>query len=192
VVDGDETMAMLALDLHRRGALKRGTVVSTVMSNLGFELALRQAGIELVRTQVGDRYVVDEMLRGDYNLGGEQSGHVVQLDHQTTGDGLVTALSVLRLLVESGRPLGELRRVMTRLPQVLLNVRVGRRRDLAEVPAVSAVIERCREQLGTRGRVLVRYSGTEPLLRVMIEGEDAARIEVAAREIAAAAEKNLT
>jgi phosphoglucosamine mutase len=191
LVDGDETMAMLALDLHRRGALRRATVVATVMSNLGFELALRGHGIAVVRTPVGDRHVVDEMVRGDYNLGGEQSGHLVQLDHTTTGDGLITALGVLRLMVESQQPLGELRRVMERLPQVLRNVRVGRRAELGDVPGVQAAIDAVSDSLGERGRVLVRYSGTEPLLRIMVEGEDAARIEAAAAEIAAAAEKHL-
>ena len=191
VLDGDETMAMLALDLHRRGGLKHATVVSTVMSNLGFELALQGHGISLVRTQVGDRYVVDEMQRGDYNLGGEQSGHIVQLDHTTTGDGLICALGVLRLMVESQQPLSELRRVMTRLPQILLNVRVGRRTELSAVPGVASVIDKLQRDLGTRGRILVRYSGTEPLLRVMVEGDDAAGIEAAAREIAAAAERHL-
>jgi len=191
LVDGDETMAMLALDLHRRGGLNGATVVTTVMSNLGFELALQANGIQLKRTQVGDRYVVDEMLRGDFNLGGEQSGHVVQLDHTTTGDGLISALAVLRLMVEGQKPLSALRGVMTRLPQVLLNVRVARRTDLARVPAVSALIDKLQDDLGARARILVRYSGTEPLLRVMIEGEDAARIEAAAREIAAAAERAL-
>jgi len=191
LVDGDETLAMLARDLHRRGALRGNTVVATVMSNLGFELALRDLGIELVRTQVGDRYVVDEMQRGDFNLGGEQSGHVVQLDHTTTGDGLITALGVLRLMVETGRPLSELRRVMTRLPQVLLNVRVGRRVDLAQVPAVLGVIDALQRELAGRGRILVRYSGTEPLLRVMVEGENHDRIEAAACAIVAAAEEHL-
>ena len=191
VVDGDETMAMIALDLHRRGALKRATVVSTVMSNLGFELALKGHGIALIRTQVGDRYVVDEMLRGEYNLGGEQSGHVLQFEHTTTGDGLISALAVLRLMVENEQPLSQLRRVMTRLPQVLLNVRVSRRTDLAQVPAVSSLIARLESDFAGRARILVRYSGTEPLLRVMVEGEDAARIEAAAHELAAAAERAL-
>jgi len=191
VVDGDATMAMLALDLHRRGELKHDTLVTTVMSNLGLELALRQHGIALRRTQVGDRYVVDEMLQGQYNLGGEQSGHIVQLDHATTGDGLITALAVLRLMVEKQKQLSELGRVMARLPQVLLNVRVARRVDLKDAPAVNAVIEAQERGLGNKARVLVRYSGTEPLLRIMVQGEDAAAIDAAAREIAAAAERHL-
>ncbi len=191
LVDGDETMAMLALDLHRRGFLKQATVVSTVMSNLGLQLALEEHGIELRRTPVGDRYVVDEMLRGDCVLGGEQSGHIVQLDHTTTGDGMITAMGVLRLMVETEQPLSRLKQVMTKMPQVLLNVRVGRRCALESVPPVARLISRVEEELGPRARVLVRYSGTEPLLRVMVEGESAERITAAAEEIAAAARSHL-
>jgi phosphoglucosamine mutase len=139
-----------------------------------------------VRVQVGDRYVVEEMLRGNYVLGGEQSGHVVFLEHGTTGDGLVTALGVLALMVESGKPLSELRRVMQRLPQRLVNVSVRERRDLASLPAVQGVIDRVSRDLGSRGRVLVRYSGTEPLVRVMVEGEQIAQVERFCEEIAAA------
>jgi phosphoglucosamine mutase len=192
VVDGDETMAMLAIDLQRRGALRQGAVVSTVMSNLGLEVALQARAVRLVRVPVGDRYVVDEMVRSDCNLGGEQSGHILQLDHTTTGDGLITALSVLRLMVEGQQPLSALKRVMTRFPQVLLNVRVGRRTALESVPAVGQVIARLERELGSRGRILVRYSGTEPLLRVMVEGEHHDRIEAAANEIAATAKAHLS
>src|SRR5215472_1843385 len=177
VVDGDAVLAMLGIELKRAGRLTNAGVVATVMSNLGLELALREHGIRLVRVQVGDRFVVEEMLRGNYVLGGEQSGHVVFLEHGTTGDGLVTALAVLALMVESGKPLGELRRVMRRLPQRLLNVQVRERRDLASLPSVQGVIERITRDLGSRGRVLVRYSGTEPLVRVMVEGEQSAQVE---------------
>jgi len=139
-----------------------------------------------VRVQVGDRFVVEEMLRGNYVLGGEQSGHVVFLEHGTTGDGLVTALAVLALMVEAGRSLGALRQVMQRLPQRLVNVRVRERRDLAALPAVQRVIQRVSSDLGARGRVLVRYSGTEPLVRVMVEGEQVGQVERYCEEIAAA------
>ena len=187
VVDGDAVMAILADDLRARGELKRSTLVATVMSNLGLHLAMRERGIEVVTTPVGDRYVVEEMVRGGYNLGGEQSGHIVFLDHNTTGDGLITALALFALLVERGRPLSELHRIMRRLPQVLLNVRVAARRDVPSVPPLAAAITKAERALGARGRVLVRYSGTEPVLRVMVEGEQEEEIRDLAESIAAAA-----
>jgi phosphoglucosamine mutase len=171
VVDGDEVMALLATQLRERDELREGTLVATVMSNLGLHVAMRDRGINVVTTPVGDRYVVEEMLRGGFNLGGEQSGHVVFLDHNTTGDGLITALAVLALMMETGRPLSELRRVMTRFPQVLVNLRVRSKPELETLPAVAKAIRHAEGELGDRGRVLVRYSGTEPLLRVMVEGE---------------------
>ncbi len=185
-VDGDEILAMLGIALQRADRLPNRAVVATVMSNLGLELALRAHGIAVVRTPVGDRFVVEAMVRGGYQLGGEQSGHVIFLEHGTTGDGLVTALSVLALMLESGRPLSALRAVMQRLPQRLLNVRVRQRSDLAALPGVQGVIERVRGDLGERGRVLVRYSGTEPLVRIMVEGEQSAQVERYCEEIAAA------
>jgi phosphoglucosamine mutase len=186
VVDGDEVLAMVGIELLRTGRLTNQGIVATVMSNLGLDLALRERGITLVRVQVGDRFVVEEMLRGGYQLGGEQSGHVVFLEHGTTGDGLVTALAVLALMVESGKPLSELRHVMRRLPQRLVSIAVRERRDLASLPAVQGVIDRISRSLGARGRVLVRYSGTEPLVRVMVEGEHSAQVERYCEEIAAA------
>jgi phosphoglucosamine mutase len=186
VVDGDEVLAMVGIELHRAGRLANGGIVATVMSNLGLDLALRAHGIGLVRVQVGDRFVVEEMLRGGYLLGGEQSGHVVFLEHGTTGDGLVTALAVLALMVESGRPLSALRQVMTRLPQRLVNVKVRERRALETLPRVQGIIDRVSRDLGGRGRVLVRYSGTEPLVRIMVEGEHSAQVERYCEEIAAA------
>lgn len=187
VVDGDEIMAMLAADLCSRGDLKNRTLVSTVMSNLGLHIAMRERGIQVATTPVGDRYVVEEMVRGGFNLGGEQSGHIVFLDHNTTGDGLITALGVLALLVERGTPLSELRQVMRRFPQVLVNVPVRTKPDLTTVPTVHARITSAERTLGDRGRVLVRYSGTELLLRVMIEGERESHIRELAEGIAAAA-----
>src|SRR4030095_6352419 len=169
IVDGDQVMAMLATDLSGRGELKQSTLVATVMSNLGLHVSMRERGIRVLTTPVGDRYVVEEMVRGGYNLGGEQSGHIVFLDHNTTGDGLVTALSLLALLVEKGKPLSELRRVMTRFPQVLLNLKVKSKPDVSTLPTVAKLITDAERTLGERGRVLVRYSGTEALLRVMIE-----------------------
>src|SRR3989442_13468746 len=186
VVDGDEVMAMIASELRARGQLQQSTLVATVMSNLGLHLAMRERGIGVRTTPVGDRHVVEEMVRGGYNVGGEQSGHIVFLDHNTTGDGLITSLAVLALMVERGRPLSELRQVMRRLPQVLVNVTVATKPELATVPAVAAAIRRAEQALGDRGRLLVRYSGTEPLLRVMVEGEREGEIRDLADTIAAA------
>ena len=171
LVDGDQVLAVAAVELLRSGGLAKRTVVATVMSNLGLEIALREMGCELVRTPVGDRYVVEEMLRGGFNVGGEQSGHMIFLDHSTTGDGLITALAILGIIAESGKPLSELAAVMSRLPQVLVNVRVSRRRDFVSERAVANAIAAVERELGSRGRVLVRASGTEPLIRVMVEGE---------------------
>ena len=187
IVDGDEILAILATELHARGQLARNTLVATVMSNLGLHVALRNHGISVTTTAVGDRYVVEEMVKGGYNLGGEQSGHIVFLDHNTTGDGLITALAVLALLVEKGQPLSHLRRVMTRFPQVLVNLRVASKPDVATLPAVARAIVDAERTLGERGRVLVRYSGTEALLRVMIEGEREPEITVLAQRIVEAA-----
>jgi phosphoglucosamine mutase len=187
LVDGDAVMALLATQLQDRGELKSDTLVATVMSNLGLHVAMRERRIGVVTTPVGDRYVVEEMLRGGYNLGGEQSGHVVFLDHNTTGDGLITGLAVLALMVESERPLSELRQVMQRFPQVLENLRVTSKPDVETLPAVAAAIRQAERTLGDRGRVLVRYSGTEPLLRVMVEGEREPTIRQLADDIIAAA-----
>jgi phosphoglucosamine mutase len=186
VVDGDEVLTMAAAEMLKQGTLAKKTVVATVMSNLGLDLALEALGGRTVRTAVGDRYVVEEMLRGRYNLGGEQSGHMVFLDQTTTGDGLITALFVLALVVERGRPLSELRRVMRRTPQVLLNVRVSEKREIAELPLVRQAIRAAESALERRGRVLVRYSGTETLARVMIEGENSDQIRGLAEDIVSA------
>jgi len=187
IVDGDAVMALLATQLMERGELRNDTLVVTVMSNLGLHVAMRERRIQVVTTPVGDRYVVEEMLRGGHNLGGEQSGHVVFLEHNTTGDGLITGLAILGLLVETGRPLSELRRVMQHFPQVLENVRVTSKPDVGTLPALAAAIATAERELGERGRVLVRYSGTEPLLRVMIEGEREPVIRRLADDIVGAA-----
>jgi phosphoglucosamine mutase len=186
IVDGDEVLTMAAAEMLRHETLAKKTVVATVMSNLGLDLALETLGGRTVRTPVGDRYVVEEMLRGGYNLGGEQSGHVVFLDQTTTGDGLITALFVLALVVERGRKLSELRRIMQRTPQVLLNVRVREKRDIASLRLVHQAIRAAESALARRGRVVVRYSGTEPLARVMIEGENTDRIQRLAEDIVSA------
>jgi phosphoglucosamine mutase len=186
VVDGDEVLTMAAAEMLKQETLTKKTVVATVMSNLGLDLALEALGGRTVRTPVGDRYVVEEMLRGGYNLGGEQSGHVVFLDQTTTGDGLITALFVLALVVERGRRLSELRRIMQRTPQVLLNVRVREKREIANLPLVYRAIRAAESELERRGRVVVRYSGTEALARVMIEGENTDRIQRLAEDIVSA------
>jgi phosphoglucosamine mutase len=191
VLDGDHLLAILALDLKSRGVLRSDTVVGTVMSNVGLDLCLKEAGIAVVRAPVGDRYVLEEMLRHGVNLGGEQSGHIVFLDHNTTGDGVVTALQLLALMAKHQKPLSQLRRCMTAVPQVLLNVRVAEKQDFESLPAVQAAIANAEAQLDGGGRVLVRYSGTEPVARVMVEGRDAEQVERLARSIARAVEKEL-
>ncbi len=181
--DGDEVMAAMGLRLAAEGRLKGGAVVATVMSNLGLELALKAKGVRLVRTEVGDPAVVREMRAGAYNLGGEQSGHVIFMDHSTTGDGIITALMILTLMIETQKPLSALR-AMRRVPQVMENVQVARRVPFGEMPDVQRLIADAERRLGAHGRLLVRYSGTEMLARVMIEGEDPAEIGTLAREIA--------
>jgi phosphoglucosamine mutase len=176
VVNGDAVLLMCARQLQREGRLKGGAVVATVMSNLGLEVALRETGIELVRCPVGDKYVMEAMLDRGLSLGGEQSGHVIFSDYLFTGDGLCTALNVLRTIVLTGRSLAELASPLVTYPQVLLNVRVRERVDLSSVPAVAAAMAAVEAQLQGQGRLLVRYSGTEPLLRVMLEGRDEADI----------------
>jgi phosphoglucosamine mutase len=186
LVDGDQILAMCALDMQREGRLTGETVVATVMSNVGLEVAMRQAGIRVVRTPVGDRSVLEEMLRGGYALGGEQSGHIIFADSNTTGDGIITSLQVLASMLRAGKPLSELAACMPRFPQVLENVRVRRKDDLLSLPNIQAEVRRAEEALAGTGRVLVRYSGTEPLARVMIEGPDEASIRRWALRIATA------
>jgi len=191
IVDGDQILAMCARELRLRDELARNAVVGTVMSNLGLERALAGMGIELVRADVGDRYVVEAMLREKINLGGEQSGHVVFLDHNTTGDGMLTALQVLALMRREQRPLSELAAVMQRTPQVLKSVRVRAKPPLDELPSARSAAAHADARMQGRGRVNVRYSGTEPLARVMIEGDDAAEIEQLASELCEAIRKDI-
>ena len=191
VVDGDAVLLICGTRLHERGALPGDTVVATVMSNLGLELALKKRGIQLVRTAVGDKYVMEEMLKNGYVIGGEQSGHIIAAEHLFTGDGLATALLVLRAMAESGRELADLADELTTYPQVLVNVRVKTRTDIATVPAIQRVIDDVRAAMAGEGRILIRYSGTEPLLRVMIEGADQAVITGWANAIADAVRSEL-
>ena len=188
VIDGDAIMAMCALRMLRLGKLPKKTVVTTVMSNLGLERALHAQGGRVIRTAVGDRYVVEEMRRGGYTFGGEQSGHLIFLDHATTGDGIVAALQVLALIVEEGKPLSELAsKAMERVPQVLENATFVTRLPLDKMEKTRLTVDRIEKVLGDRGRILVRWSGTEPKLRVMVEGEDAGKISAYALEILEAA-----
>ncbi|HWC01459.1 MAG TPA: phosphoglucosamine mutase [Methylomirabilota bacterium] len=186
VRDGDHVLAVCARVLLARGALRGGVVVSTVMANLGLERALGAMGVRMERTSVGDRYVLAEMRRLGANLGGEQSGHVIFLDHARTGDGLLTALQLLRAVREAGQSLSVLAGQIEKCPQVLLNVRVRARPPLDQLPGVAEVMARWQGRLDGRARLLVRYSGTESLARVMVEGDDQTTIEAAAQEIAAA------
>ena len=183
IVDGDAVLLMCGRQLQREGRLKGGAIVATVMSNIGLELALKPLGIELVRTAVGDKYVMEEMLKRDLALGGEQSGHIIFSDYLVTGDGLCTALNVLRTIALSGRTLADLASDLTAYPQVLLNVRVRERVELNTVPAVAEAIARVEARVAGQGRVLIRYSGTEPLLRVMLEGQQQDQIRGWAQEI---------
>ncbi|MBA3885047.1 MAG: phosphoglucosamine mutase [Acidobacteria bacterium] len=191
VVDGDAVLLMCARHMKATGRLKGDAIVATVMSNIGLEIALREGGIELVRCAVGDKYVMEEMLKRDLSLGGEQSGHIIFSEHLFTGDGIVTALSVLRVMAETGRELADLASELVSYPQVLINVRVREKRNLATVPAIAACMTRIEQQLDGAGRLLVRYSGTEPLLRVMIEGRDQLEIQGWAAEIAATVKEHL-
>jgi phosphoglucosamine mutase len=177
IVDGDAIMALCATRMLKRNQLVKRTVVATIMSNLGLQRALAQAGGTIHRTPVGDRYVVEAMRKHGYNFGGEQSGHLIFLEYGTTGDGLVSALQVLSAVVEENRPLSELANIMQRVPQVLKSVRLPVRRPLEQMPQLSKAIMAAEGDLGDDGRVIVRWSGTEPKLRVMVEGPDATQLE---------------
>ncbi len=190
-VDGDAVLLIAALQMKKEGRLPGDAVVATVMSNLGLEMALRDRGISLVRTAVGDKYVMEEMVKRGCALGGEQSGHIIFADHLFTGDGLATALNVLRIMVQSGRQLADLAGELVTYPQVLVNVRVKQRSDYRQVPAIATIIERVERGLAGHGRLLIRYSGTEPLLRIMLEGKDQAEIRGWADDIAAVVKEQL-
>ena len=191
VVDGDAVMLMCAKQMKAEGRLKGNTVVATVMSNIGLEIALRDAGIDIVRSAVGDKYVMEEMMRRDLSLGGEQSGHVIFSEYLFTGDGLATSLNVLRTMAATGRELADLASDLTAYPQVLLNLRVDRKVDLKTVPQVAAVMSAVESRLAGQGRLLVRYSGTESLLRVMLEGRDEAEIRQWGQDIVDAVKQHV-
>jgi phosphoglucosamine mutase len=190
-VDGDATLLVLAVHLQSKNQLHDNTVVATVMSNIGLEIALRETGIKLVRTDVGDKYVLEELLRIDASLGGEQSGHVILPRLSLAGDGMITALSLMHALMNSGKSLAEMTKRFKRYPQTLVNVRVKNKPKFSDLPGVMKVTEEVERSLGNRGRLLLRYSGTEPLARVMIEGQHQADIEAYASQIAEAINREI-
>lgn len=191
IVDGDAVLLMGAIHLKEAGRLPGDAIVATVMSNIGLEIALGERGIALVRTAVGDKYVMEEMVKQGLALGGEQSGHIIFSDHLFTGDGIATALNVLGMLIRSGKDLSELASALVVYPQVLVNVRVKEKTDYRSVPAIAAAVRRVEEELAGHGRLLVRYSGTEPLLRIMLEGKDPRTIRVWADRIAGVVKEHL-
>ncbi len=191
LVDGDAVLLICSRQMKATGRLAGNAVVATVMSNIGLEIALRNSGIELVRCPVGDKYVMEEMLKRELSIGGEQSGHVIFSDHLFTGDGIATALNVLRVMAETGRELADLASELVTYPQVLINVKVREKKDLQSVPEIKAALDRVEDRLAGQGRLLVRYSGTEPLLRVMMEGRDQREIQAWASEIAGAVKEHL-
>ena len=193
LVDGDQIMAICADSLKKQAKLKSDTVVATVMSNLGFELGLKEREIHTVKTSVGDRYVLEEMLKSGYNLGGEQSGHIIFLDHNTTGDGILTGVQLLCILKREHKKISELAKIVNILPQVLVNARVqeSKKHDYKKDEQIVQTIEGLVERMNGKGRVLIRTSGTEPLVRVMIEGENRDQIEQEAKKIARLIEQRL-
>ena len=192
VVDGDMVMVICGGYLKEKGELKKETVVATIQSNMGVEHSLKRKGINLVRTDVGDRYVLERMVSEGFNFGGEKSGHIVFLDHNTTGDGIVTALQMLRIMIGEGKSLSELNRGFEEFPQIELSVKVREKKSIDKVPELAGTIEKVRAALADDGRVVVRYSGTESVLRIMVEGMDRVKVTEYAQEIASAAKKHLS
>jgi phosphoglucosamine mutase len=189
IVDGDEIMAIAATDLLRSERLQQRTLVATVMSNFGLDETLAAAGGKVMRTKVGDRYVIEEMLRGEMNLGGEQSGHIIFRDFSTTGDGIVSALQILRIMHETGSPLSELKKCLVKYPQAQRNLKVKAKPPIDELREVVKLREEAERELAGRGRVLLRYSGTEPKIRLLIEGRELTQIDRQADRIADAIQK---
>ena len=184
IVDGDEIMAIAALDYIQRGQLAQNTLVATVMSNYGLNETLQRHEGKVLRTKVGDRYVIEAMMKNNLNVGGEQSGHMIFRDFTTTGDGIISALQILRVMVESGKPLSELKKCLTKYPQAQRNLRVREKTPLEKLPAVMQLVDEAERELNGAGRVLLRYSGTEPKIRLLIEGRDSEHINTRADRIA--------
>lgn len=191
IINGDHVMAICGCYLFKQGLLKNDTVVSTIMSNMGLEVALKNAGIKMKRAKVGDRYVLEEMLKGSYNLGGEQSGHIIFLDHNTTGDGILTGVNLIKAMIGENKPLSKLREIMNIYPQVLINVQATNKDKYNDNKRIEETIAENQALLGDRGRIVVRPSGTEPLIRVMVEGEEQETINKVANEIADVIKKEL-
>ena len=192
IVNGDRCLAISALQLQKKGQLRNSTVVATQMSNFGLDVLMKSHGIRLVKTDVGDKYVVEEMRKNQYILGGEQSGHMIFLEHSTTGDGLIAALNILSVMREEKKSLKDLSSVMTELPQALRNIRVSKRKDLEEIQGYDDRIRALQKELGEKGRVFVRFSGTEPVVRVLVEGPDAGLISARADELGQFLQKALS
>ena len=192
IVNGDHILAICAMHLKSRGALPKDTVVATQMSNFGLDKLMNENGIQVVRTDVGDKYVVDEMRRGGYCLGGEQSGHIIFLEHSTTGDGCIAALNVLAVMMRTRLKLSELNEKMVDMPQVLINTRVRRREELSKIKGYAELLEDINLRLKGDGRLFIRFSGTEPVIRVLVEGSDRTAISKYAEEIASLLERELT
>lgn len=189
IINGDQIMAICATRMFQERRLKKNTLVTTVMSNMGLEVAMQERGIRMIRTNVGDRYVVEEMVKRGCNFGGEQSGHLVFLDQNPTGDGILSALQILAIMQKEEKSLSDLSDIMETFPQKLINVRIKAKRKLEALPAVTQQIKKVEKKLGSKGRLLVRFSGTEPLVRVMIEGEDEKEILALAEETARVIER---
>ena len=184
IVDGDEIMAIAALDFIKRGRLVQNTLVATVMSNFGLDETLKKAEGRVLRTKVGDRYVIEAMMKQDLNVGGEQSGHMIFRDFSTTGDGVVSALQILRIIAETGKPLSELKQCLSKYPQAQRNMKVREKKPIEEMADVTRLLAETEKDLAGAGRVLLRYSGTEPKIRLLIEGRDGDRINAQADKIA--------
>jgi phosphoglucosamine mutase len=192
LIDGDDIMAIAALDMLKEQSLAGKTLVTTVMSNAGLAAAITAAGGNLVRTAVGDKHVIDEMLRHGYNFGGEQSGHLIFRDYASTGDGLVSALQILRIMKAKGQPLSQLAQCWTRFPQLTVNVKVREKTPFAQLDGVNALVAAAEKELAAQGgRLLLRYSGTEPKARLLVEGRDAATLKKWSDQICGAIQKQI-
>lgn len=192
VVNGDHILGLCALHMKKKGSLKKDTLVVTQMSNFGLEQKMKESGIHVVKTNVGDKYVVEEMRKNGYNLGGEQSGHIIFLDHTTTGDACVAALNVLAVMRQTGVKMSELNKIIEDVPQVLVNLRVKKRKELESLAGYTAMIANLEKELEGQGRIFVRFSGTEPLVRILVEGRDQKKISEIAEHIATFLESRLS
>jgi phosphoglucosamine mutase len=192
LIDGDDIMAIAALEMLKENSLAGKTLVSTVMSNAGLEAAIKQAGGKMIRTNVGDKNVIDEMLRNNFNFGGEQSGHLIFRDFASTGDGLVAALQILRIMKATGQPLSKLAKCWTRFPQLVTNVKVREKKAFEQLDGLNQLVANAEKELAAQGgRLLLRYSGTEPKVRLLVEGRDAATLQKWSDQICGAIEKQI-